>query len=290
VRDLFRSLVAGGFRVSASPLVYPVVERIADTRLPVPMRAVVHRAWGRALGVDMDEAAGSLEDYPTIASFFIRRLRPEARPVDPDPRTIVMPADGILEGSGQFDAGEDPVVDIKGTPLALGTLLGDFREVTARGGWYAVVYLAPPDYHRVHAPFGGRVVAWEAVGGTRYPVNRLGRAVSRDVLFRNERLVVEVETPELGRFYVVLVAAWGVARIGVVFAGSGEVRARSGCGKVICSRPYELVKGGELGWFNLGSTVVVIWPGGRVPVESARDSGPARVGGVLARIGTTSAG
>jgi phosphatidylserine decarboxylase len=129
----------------------------------------------------------------------------------------------------------------------------------------------------------GRVRSWQAVPGTLYAVNRLGWTACPEVLFRNERVVVEMEVAGGERLFLALVAAWGVSRIGLAFGGGHVPTDRES--SVDPALPIPVDRGEELGWFNLGSTVVLIWPSGRNPVQSVLRAGPVRVGRALARIG-----
>jgi phosphatidylserine decarboxylase len=272
---------------AASPAIYPLVERLADARLPRPLRAPLYRTLARLGRLDLDEVEGRLEDFASLSEFFVRPLVPGARPGDPDPAAWLSPADGVLQGVGSFGPGEDPVVPIKGSSVALARTLGPYAPAIAGGGHYFVVYLSPRNYHRVHSPVAGRILSWQAVGGTRYPVNRLGFRARPDVLSSNERTIVEVEPAGGGRLFLVLVAAWGVARTRLAFAGENEVRRHTGGPPVALEPPRPLARGGEVGSFNLGSTVVAIWPAPRDPVRWLRCAGPVRVGQGVVR-GTAS--
>jgi len=285
VSSLGRDLWSRTFEWAASPACYGWFERLADARVPEPLRAPLFRALARLGGIDLSEVAAPLATFPSLGAFFLRRLADGARPIDPDPGTLVSPADGTLQACGSFQAGTNPVLPIKDSRVALGAALGPYREAIAGGGHFFVVYLSPRDYHRVHLPAAGLVRSWQSVPGTRFPVNSLGRRVCPDVLSSNERAVVELERPDGGRLFLVLVAAFGVARTELVFATPQEVRRRAGGPPVVLSPPLPLDRGAEIGAFNLGSTVIAIWPAGRNPVVWLRRAGPIRMGQPVARFG-----
>ncbi len=182
-------------------------------------------AYVRAYGVDLDEAEGALEDYPTLDALFTRRLRAGVRPLDPAPDTLVCPCDGRVRAAGPAD------------PAALRRL---GVPVPPSGADHVEIYLSPRDYHRVHAPAAGQVATWRAVPGDRWPVFDAARARVSDLYARNERAVIALDTRR-GPLWVVLVGAFGVGHI-----------ARTARG--------EVPRGGELGAFHLGSTVVVAVP------------------------------
>ena len=111
------------------------------------------RAYSRAYRVNLDEAADCPDGYCSFDAFFTRRLRDGARSVSSDP--VVSPADGVLSAVGSIDPGMR--LWVKGRPYEVGDLIADpiFAE-RYRGGEFAVVYLAPGDYHRVHSPVDGQ--------------------------------------------------------------------------------------------------------------------------------------
>ena len=234
-----RNYLARAFEIAASPAWYPLLERAADLRLPAAVRAPLFRALARVGGIDLDEVDGPLDRFGTLGEFFARPLRREARPVDPDAAVWVSPSDGELQATGSFPAGSDPVVAVKGAGLAVGRALGPHAPAVAGGGHYFVVYLSPRDYHRVHSPVSGRIRSWQSLPGTRFPVNRLGYRARPDVLSCNERVIVELEATRGGRLFVVLVAAFGVARTRLSFVEPDELRARVGDPPVTLDPPVE---------------------------------------------------
>src|SRR5207237_361159 len=107
--------------------------------------------------------------FASFNAFFTRALRPGLRPVDPDPLSVVSPADGRIEDAGPIDSGS--AFPVKGQRYTVAGLLGSEADAASfAGGLYAVVYLAPRDYHRFHAPAAGRVIAVRHVPGELYPV------------------------------------------------------------------------------------------------------------------------
>ncbi|MBI5502991.1 MAG: phosphatidylserine decarboxylase [Deltaproteobacteria bacterium] len=285
-----RNFLARAFEMAATPVWYPLLERTADARLPVPVRAPLFRALARLGGIDLSEVDGPLERFASLGEFFARPLRHDARPVDPDAAAWVSPADGVLQAVGSFAAGRDPVVPVKGAALPIGRALGPHAEAVSGGGHYFVVYLAPNDYHRVHSPVSGRVRSWQSVPGTRLPVNRLGFRLRPDVLSSNERVILELEATRGGTVFVVLVAAFGVARTRLTFVTGEELRARAGGAPVALDPPIPVVRGEEIGSFNLGSTVLVIWPAPGHPVLWMRRAGAVRVGEGVVRGAPAGAG
>jgi phosphatidylserine decarboxylase len=140
------------------------------------------------------------------------------------------------------------------------------------GGSYAVIYLAPGDYHRVHAPVEGSISTLRGIPGDFYPVNTLGERHVPRLLVRNERVVVFIDTPDAGRVAVVLVGAFIVGRITVPMLPNR--RAVPG-GDHTIHPSIPIARGDEIGTFHLGSTVVVLIGRHLVP---RRAVGPVRYG------------
>src|SRR5438552_2498016 len=153
----------------------------AACRIPAPrpvMRAVI-RGCARRYGVDAAEAERAIEEYPTFTEFFTRRLKPGARPIAPGERVPVSPVDGTVGEVG--DIVEGRLLQAKGKHYTLAGLFGGpHAEEDARrfaGGSFVTIYLAPCDYHRIHAPLGGSITGYINVPGPLPPVKG-----TRDVL------------------------------------------------------------------------------------------------------------
>ena len=130
------------------------------------------RAFAWHYQVDLSEAEReSLDDYRSFNDFFTRRLKPGARPVAEDERAVVSPADGYLSQFGVVEDGR--LLQAKGHRFSVAALLTD-AELARRykGGAYAIVYLSPRDYHRVHAPAAGRLARTIEVPGRLLPGER----------------------------------------------------------------------------------------------------------------------
>ena len=181
------------------PLLSRVVGRLSDLRLPRPLLVPLIRAYARAYGVDLAEAALPPSAYPSFNAFFTRRLREGARPIDA--------ASGVLVSPSRFAAECDRTRARRRPARA-----GEGRDATAStrcsgpgrtrpgsaAGQHATLYLSPAMYHRVHSPVDGEVVAWRYVPGRLFPVNAAGVRSVPGLFTRNERVVVLVETAAHG--------------------------------------------------------------------------------------------
>ncbi len=233
-----------------------------------PLSAPLIRVFVRHFRVDMSEALQpDLASYPSFNAFFTRALRAEARPAPLDPEALACPADGALSQFGAIE--KDRVFQAKGLDYDLVDLVGD-TDWAARfvGGGFATVYLSPRDYHRVHMPASGRLREMIHVPGRLFSVNRATASLVPGLFARNERVVCLFEG-EAGPFALILVGAIFVGSMETVWAGE-ITPARGGAP----SRRYgdaeavDLARGAEMGRFNMGSTVILLFPPGAVEWEA----------------------
>jgi phosphatidylserine decarboxylase len=259
-------------------LISAVTYRVARSERRWIARPLI-RWFAGAYGVDLAEAEhGDFDRYPTFNAFFTRALQSGARKIEGGADTVVSPADGTLSEFGSLDA--DTLLQAKGRSYSLAALLGESGErVDALlGGRYCTVYLSPRDYHRVHAPLDAALTRTRYIPGRRFSVN-LATAASVDRVFcRNERAVCWFDTA-LGPMVVVLVGALNVSSIST-FA-HGEIA--SGTPRLWDERePLRVARGVEIGHFNLGSTVVVLFARGAVRWDSRLTTGmPVTMGAAL---------
>jgi phosphatidylserine decarboxylase len=249
--------------------------RLADARWSPTFGRAVVSLYSRAYDVNFDECVRS-DGFTSFDDFFTRVLRDGARPIDPDPRVIVSPADGRVESMGRVDG---RTFRVKGAEYSVEELLGDAREAARyEGGGGCVVYLSPRDYHRVHAPVSGRISLVRSIPGDYFPVNKIGMRHVKNLFARNRRVALAIDTPELGRVAVVMVAAIIVGRITVTGIDARDVPY----GEHRLDAPRPIRRGDELGIFHLGSTAVLFLEA-RAASHWCMSEGPVRYGEALAR-------
>lgn len=248
-----------------------LIGRLAASRIRWIKNGMIN-AFIRFFPVNMQEARVTRpDDFDTFNAFFARDLHSDARPIAPGQHTIVAPVDGICREYGQDKAA--PTLQVKGKPFALPALLAhQSRWVTCfQGGAYMNVYLAPHAYHGVHMPTAGHCIETIHVPGSLFSVR--DRTVARvpDVFSRNERLIYCFDTPH-GPLAIIMVGALIVGSI--VNRWQGQVGAQrftmapqirvwqpnaDGPKAAMC-----LKKGDKLGYFQMGSTVIVLFGPGQV--------------------------
>jgi phosphatidylserine decarboxylase len=230
---------------------------MASLEPPRPLLSGAIGLYVRAYRVDLTECEVPEGGFRSFNDFFSRPLRDGARPLDTDPEAVLCPADGKLEDEGPIDARSRFLV--KGKTYEVGELVGAPSEAARfEGGRFAVIYLSPRDYHRVHAPVSGAVTHARHVGGTLFPVNRIGVEHVPNLFAKNERVAVHQQSERHGEVVTVLVGAMVVGGIEVVF--DATIRSNHGrpAGEIRYPRPTHLERGAELGRFLLGSTAIVL--------------------------------
>lgn len=203
--------------------------------------------------------------YRSFNEFFTRALRPDARPIASEPGSIVSPVDGTVSQCGELQ--DDSILQAKGHRYSLRDLLaGEEEAVSAyRGGSFACIYLAPYNYHRVHMPDAGAVRGNLYVPGDLFSVNASTARAVPGVFARNERLICDFDTAH-GRMAVILVGALHVGSIETVHCGevNPPPRRRKAPQSIASGIGRQFVRGEELGRFNMGSTVVLLFQRNRI--------------------------
>lgn len=259
------------------------VHRLALCRAGLVKNALI-RTFVRAYRPRLEEAAEPDPlRYASFNDFFTRALRPGARPIESGAGAITAPVDGTVSQVGELD--DLTLVQAKGRHYELGALLGarparpdgsrreraqaaaaaSLGELPAQwtrrlaGGAYATLYLAPYNYHRIHMPLAAELRAVWYVPGRLFSVNATTAAGVAGLFARNERVVCAFESREGVPFAMVLVGALFVGSIATCWHGditpSSPRRAR-----ILAAPAAHLDQGAEMARFNMGSTVILLFP------------------------------
>jgi phosphatidylserine decarboxylase len=233
------------------------LSRLVRRLVSVQSKVAVER-FAKRYGASVEEAEKPLAEYTSILDFFTRRLKPGLRPLDPNPRALLSPVDGAYLVGGPV--GEGQLFQAKGRNFTLNALLADERAAeTFRHGTYLTVYLAPRDYHRIHAPVGGVITGYTYLPGELFPVNPAAVAHVDELFARNERLITHIQSETFGRVEVVKVGATCVGHIKLAY--DAEVSTNCGAHEVVkkvYERPIPVARGDEVGVFEMGSTVILV--------------------------------
>lgn len=230
--------------------------RFAASQNPALKRLLIE-GFKAAYNVDMTEFQGdSAADFTSFNAFFTRPLLPGTRPLPSRPDLAVSPADGIVSQAGTTVGGD--LVQAKGRTYTVADLVGDedFAK-TLNGGSFATIYLAPHNYHRVHAPCAASLVSTLEIPGRLFSVNAVTEAHVPGLFARNERLVLRLRAA-FGEYALVLVGAMIVASIDVTWQQGPVSPYREHRTQFPTDVAFE--RGSVVAAFQLGSTVVVLFP------------------------------
>ena len=250
--------------------------------------AVTHfviKVFAKKYNVDMSEAKKeNFRDYESFNQFFIRELKDDARKINENPTALCLPADGRVSQIGHID--DDRLLQAKGHFFSLSDLLAGDEELvhTFKNGEFATIYLSPRDYHRVHMPCDATLRKMIYVPGDLFSVNPFLAEHVPNLFARNERVICVFDTA-FGPMAQILVGATITASMSTVWAGvinpprTGEVKVWTYQG----DSAIKLTKGQEMGAFQLGSTVINLFPANSVALaEHLEVDVPVRMGEILA--------
>ncbi len=251
---------------------------------PLKRRLIAHVT--HRYRIDLSEAVEPDADaYRSFNHLFTRALRPDARPFSDDPDDLLCPADGVISAIGDIHDGE--LIQAKGMAYTLEELLGGNAALAEpfRNGLFVTIYLSPRDYHRVHMPASGLLREMIHVPGRLFSVNEVTTRLLPRLFARNER-VVNLFQSDFGPFALILVGAIFVSSIDTVWAGTVTPR-RLGATHWRYREPAlppSLERGAEMGRFNMGSTVILLFPADSITWRDELQAGAAvHVGETLAR-------
>lgn len=243
-------------------LLTAIVRCLSRTRSRT-IKDLLIRAFINKYGIETEEIAGPVpERFGSFNEFFVRELIAGARPIDPAADAIVSPVDGTVSEAGRLEGRR--LLQAKGHHYDLHDLLAtDLPDADRfRDGGFITIYLAPHNYHRVHSPLDARLTATRYVPGQLFSVDPRTVAARRGLFAHNERLVCHFSTGA-GPMVVVLVGAMLVGSISTRWTGEIRPRRRGVVENFDVSGSDTRVSRGELlGWFNMGSTVIVLLPPG----------------------------
>jgi phosphatidylserine decarboxylase len=239
--------------------------------------------WRFFSGLDLSEARKSR--FTSLHDCFIRELKDGARPVVADQDVLTSPSDGIIGAHGPIEGTR--VFQAKGFPYTLEDLLGDAaRDNSWRDGYFVTLRLTSSMYHRFHAPQNCVVEQVTYFSGDTWNVNPIALRRVERLFCKNERAFLNVRTTGAGpctgkRIALVPVAAILVASIRLHFLDVLLHLGYRGPQQIACDAAF--AKGQEMGWFQHGSTIIVLAPAGFVLSDGLREGAVIRMGQALMR-------
>lgn len=284
-----RITLSWALRLLPKRLLSRIVGGLTAWRAPGFLLRPAIRRYARAFGADPREAAMSFETHTSFRSFFTRALHADARPLPSDPRALTSPCDGAVVRGSAVEAGT--ILQAKGVAYTLAELLGDARHPASpaaprfSGGTALTVYLAPGDYHRFHWPWNGRVTEVRHLPGDLWPVNAGAVAGVPRLFARNERVVLLGELASGAAFAFVPVGALNVGSIRIHALPdlrTNRLFRRAAPAHTGLALPTE--RGQELGWFEMGSSIVLLLGPGAGHFTDLAPGTPLRMGMEIGRL------
>jgi len=220
-----------------------IVKALSKVKIPVHLRKGFFYTFGKIAmkmrNKDFEQISSPLESFDSISAFFSRKINLELRPLGKE--KLVSPCDGVISEYGNIND-HNHMIRVKGKSYSLINLLDDRTlSSTYSGGSYVIIYLSPRNYHRFHVPLSGQIQHLKRVEGKCFPVNRLGLFLAGDVYSENARVILEIDGSNI--------------KVCMAIVGACAVRGI----KILKHKDDKLEKGEELGWFELGSSIVLVF-------------------------------
>lgn len=228
---------------------------LAERSNPLVRRLLIG-LFRRAYAIDMQECERTKSaDYASFNDFFTRRLKPGARPIDSE--GVISPVDGTFSCLGKIEEGY--LLQAKGKLFSLSALLANSTNYHAyEGSDFATIYLAPSNYHRVHVPLESTLESLTYVPGKQFSVNKATANHISNLYAKNERLIAEFSSPQ-GKYCLIMVGALLVAGMSTVV--TGRIRRHSQITRLDIPEDKKFFdRGQEFGAFQMGSTVILLFP------------------------------
>ena len=242
--------------------------KFATYEFPKTIQSIINNGYVKILGLDMREFKDP-SSYKTLNKLFTRELN-TPRQMDHSLDTFISPADSFVSQCGTID--NETACQIKGMSYSVRDLLtddilyDDFEKL--KNGSFMNFYLSPKDYHRYHATYNCKITKLIHIPGKLYPVNFTYLNKQENLFIENERVVAECKTEDNKLFYMVFVGALNVGKM--VFTFEDKINTSS---DTIYPKVYEyedlyIKKGDCLGYFEMGSTIVIFWEKDMVELEN----------------------
>jgi len=245
-----------------------IFHKFATKEFPKPIQNFINSSYVNLLGLDMKEFLPP-SSYNTLNQLFTRELK-TPREFDKSLDTFISPADSFVTQCGDIE--DNVVLQIKGMKYNIKELLTDevfYDDLEKlKNGKYMNFYLSPKDYHRYHSSYNCQITKLIHIPGKLYPVNFTYLNKQENLFIENERVVVECKTEEGKLFYMVFVGALNVGKMVFTFEPSVETNSDAFRPKVYKYDNLHISKGECMGYFKMGSTVLIFWEEDFVELEN----------------------
>lgn len=227
----------------------------ASAKHPKFLQSIINRSYASIMKLDLSEFE-SADSYPTLVALFTRELKKE-REFDKSPDAVISPCDSFITECGVIDG--KTLMQIKGMSYTLDGLLEQDDVSAYDGKSYINLYLSPSDYHRYHAPLDLHLTKLTHIPGKLYPVNIPFLRKKPNLFIENERVIIEGIDTHGKAWQLVFVGALNVGKMRFTHLAGLNTNI-STAQKTIFNLGVDVKKGELLGWFEMGSTIVIIAP------------------------------
>ncbi len=242
----------------------------------------------KAFNINLSESKLKAPDaFPDFNSFFTRELREGVRKFEDGEAMLCSPVDGKVSQMGDIDGSS--IFQAKGHSFTLQKLLGDDQVLASNylNGKFATIYLSPRDYHRIHMPCSGKLKRIIHIPGRLFSVAPYTVTTVPGLFARNERVACVFDT-EFGEMIMILVGAIFVSSMDTVWTGTITPPGAKKVTEIDLSnaqRSLDIEKGEEMGRFNMGSTVILLFPKDKVTLNDRLSAGSTlRLGNGIGRV------
>jgi phosphatidylserine decarboxylase len=237
-------------------------------KLPRFLMIPILRAFAKLYKINVSEAELNIQEYNSLNQFFTRALKAGARIIDSAENGVVSPVDARITNYG--DINENTLIQAKDIDFSVRELIGSEKYFKFfENGKFMTLYLSPQDYHRIHSPFYGKILGYYYEPGKLFPVNNLAVIGIKSLFPKNERLITFLQT-EYGKIAVVKVGASNVGKIRVTYDNKIVTNSWIRFPKDVEYTNVNIYidKGAELGRFEMGSTVILIFEKDTIDFEN----------------------
>lgn len=227
--------------------------------LPHFLNKIVINLFIKLCKIDVNEADKSVDEYPSLQEFFIRRLKPSVRPIAKEKNIIISPCDGTLSIAHKIE--NNSLIQAKGKSYSIDKLVNN-KELGTRfmSGYQATLYLSPRDYHRFHAPVDGEIIETVYIPGSLWPVNKWAVNNVENLFCENERVITLIKEEASGKLLAqIAIGATLVGKIHLNYCDfSHDKKNHLRISQKIHHGIVNIKKGQELGRFMFGSTIILL--------------------------------
>ena len=260
-----------------------IFHKFATKEFSSYIQSIINNGYVKLLGLDMSEFHDP-DSYKTLNQLFTRELR-VPRNIDHSLDNFISPADSFVSEAGNID--NDTALQVKGMSYSVKELLtdeinsDDFQKL--KDGSFMNFYLSPKDYHRYHSIYNCQITKLIHVPGKLYPVNFTYLNKQENLFIENERVIAQCITDDGKQFYMVFVGALNVGKMLFTFEEKVNTNSDTFNTQVYKYDNLHIKKGDCLGYFEMGSTVLLFWEKDMVSLENLVNN-KVKFGDIVANI------